>query len=272
MAFGLLDHEPGDSAVVGSVAVVAGVDHLGSAVLPAGPRSAQITAHLGHFLGPLVDQQHHEEDLGVVDLDPVGQVLEQDGLAGSRRRDDQATLALADRRPQIDDAHRHRSAGRLEAQPLERTDHRQIVERSHLTVRFRLAAVDLLDSHRGGLNARPPIPIAAASPAPLLAAMPRRLRPCRRGRRRHSGDGLAPAQTQTLDDRPGDGGVAGGHRIIAAGVPQMACAGLVIDFECAANGCRVGHVGQPSSGGRSRSARTRKVDGNGRIDRRFPYR
>jgi hypothetical protein len=36
--------------------------------------------------------------------DRVGDVLQQHGLAGARRRDDQAALALADRRQQVHDA------------------------------------------------------------------------------------------------------------------------------------------------------------------------
>ena len=62
--------------------------------------------HVGDFLGPLVDQQHDEDDLRVVVRDAVAIVLQHHRLAGARRRDDQAALALADRRDQVDDARR----------------------------------------------------------------------------------------------------------------------------------------------------------------------
>ena len=42
--------------------------------------------------------------LGVVDGDGVGDLLEEDGLARPRRRDEQASLSLTDRRDQIEDA------------------------------------------------------------------------------------------------------------------------------------------------------------------------
>ena len=60
--------------------------------------------HLGHFLRALVDQQHDQVALGVVVRDGVGDVLQHHGLAGLGRRDDQAALALADGRDQVDDA------------------------------------------------------------------------------------------------------------------------------------------------------------------------
>ena len=53
--------------------------------------------HLGHFLGPLVDQQDEQVHLGVILGDGGGDLLEQDRLARPRRGDDQAALALADR-------------------------------------------------------------------------------------------------------------------------------------------------------------------------------
>ena len=63
-----------------------------------------VAAHVGDLFGPLVDEQHHEVHLGVVALDRVHDLLEDRGLAGLRRRHDQAALALPDRRDQVDDA------------------------------------------------------------------------------------------------------------------------------------------------------------------------
>ena len=65
------------------------------------------TRHFRHFLGPLVDEQHDEVNLGVVVGDAGGNVLQQHGLAGLRRRDDETTLALAERRAEVDDAGGH---------------------------------------------------------------------------------------------------------------------------------------------------------------------
>ena len=64
-----------------------------------------VLLHLGHFLGPLVDQQHDEDDLRVILADGVGQLLQQDRLARPGRRHDQAALALADGREEVDDPH-----------------------------------------------------------------------------------------------------------------------------------------------------------------------
>jgi hypothetical protein len=50
--------------------------------------------HVGHLLGPLVDEQHDEVDLGVVGRRSRWRCLQQHRLAGARRRDDQAALPL----------------------------------------------------------------------------------------------------------------------------------------------------------------------------------
>ena len=77
-----------------------------------------VATHVGDFLGPLVDEQHHEVHLGVVAFDREHDLLEDRGLAGLRRRHDEAALALADRREQVDDPAGDllRVVGQLEAQ------------------------------------------------------------------------------------------------------------------------------------------------------------
>jgi hypothetical protein len=67
--------------------------------------------HVGDFLGPFVDEQHDQDDLGVVGRDRVGDGLQQHGLAGARRRHDQGALALAQRRHEVQHA-RSRALGR----------------------------------------------------------------------------------------------------------------------------------------------------------------
>ena len=59
--------------------------------------------HVRDLLGPLVDEQHDEDDLGVVRRDAVGHLLEDDRLTCPGRRHDEASLALPDRRQKIDD-------------------------------------------------------------------------------------------------------------------------------------------------------------------------
>ena len=58
--------------------------------------------HVGDFFRPLADQADHQVHVGVVGRDAVGDRLEQERLAGFRRRDDQTTLALADRRDEVE--------------------------------------------------------------------------------------------------------------------------------------------------------------------------
>ena len=57
-----------------------------------------------------------------------GDLLQQDGLAGPRRRHDQAALALADRRHQVDDAHGDFFGVGLQHQPAIGVQRRQVFE------------------------------------------------------------------------------------------------------------------------------------------------
>src|SRR3546814_12635394 len=56
---------------------------------------------------------HDEEDLGMVLGDRLRDVLQDHGLAGARRRDDEGALALADRRRQVDHPGRQVLHGRV---------------------------------------------------------------------------------------------------------------------------------------------------------------
>ena len=84
--------------------------------------------HVGDLFGALVDEHDHEVDLGVVDRDGVRDLLQHDGLAGLGRRDDEAALALADRRDEVDDALRELGRLGLEAQALLRVQRRELLE------------------------------------------------------------------------------------------------------------------------------------------------
>ena len=60
--------------------------------------------HVGHFLGSFVDEENHDVGFGVILGYGVGDILEQEGLAGLGRSDDEAALALADGREHVDHA------------------------------------------------------------------------------------------------------------------------------------------------------------------------
>ena len=60
--------------------------------------------HVGDLFRAFIDEHDHEVHLGIVHSDRIGDVLQRDRLASFRRRDDQAALALADRRNDVDQA------------------------------------------------------------------------------------------------------------------------------------------------------------------------
>ena len=59
------------------------------------------TLHLGHFFRTFVDKQYHQYAIRMVVRNALRDVLQQHGFTGLRRRDNQTTLAAADRRCQI---------------------------------------------------------------------------------------------------------------------------------------------------------------------------
>ena len=108
--------------------------------------TAHTALHIGHFLGPFVDQQHDQIALRVIGRDRMGDVLQQHRLTRPRRCHDQGALTLPDRADQINDPGRavlHRRVFNLHLQPLIRIKRRQVVE-VHLVARlFRIIKVDL---------------------------------------------------------------------------------------------------------------------------------
>ena len=107
-------------------------------------------AHVGHLFGPLVDEQHHEVHVGVVGLDRVGDLLHDRGLAGLGRRDDQAALALADRREQVDDARGQvvLVAGHLEVEPRVGEQRREVLEAGAVAGLLGVEARDRVDAQQ----------------------------------------------------------------------------------------------------------------------------
>ena len=86
------------------------------------------TLHVGHFLRPLVDEKNDENDLGVVSRDRVRDLLEQDGLAGARRSDDQGALSLAEGRHEVEHPVRDLFGAGLHLEPLLRIERRERIE------------------------------------------------------------------------------------------------------------------------------------------------
>ncbi len=120
-ALGLFDHHFGDLHVARSRLVEGRGHHF----------ALHRALHVGDFLRPLVDQQHDQIALGVIGGDRVRDVLQQNGLAGARRRHNQRALAFADRRDDVDDAGREVFLGRIfefHLQPLVGIKRRQVVE------------------------------------------------------------------------------------------------------------------------------------------------
>ena len=89
-------------------------------------------AHVGHLFRPLADQTDHEVHIRVVGGDAVGDRLQEHGLAGFRRRDDQPALTPSDRRDEVQQARRQNIGRRLEINEFKREDRRQSVERRTL--------------------------------------------------------------------------------------------------------------------------------------------
>ena len=116
---GLLDHHVRDGDVARRFFVERRRDHFG----------VDVGDRVRHFFRPLVDQQNDERDFGMILDDRIGDLLEENRLAGARRRHDQTALAFADRRDEIHDAHADVAVLRLEMQATLRIARTQVVER-----------------------------------------------------------------------------------------------------------------------------------------------
>ena len=117
-------------------------DHLG----------AHGAFHFGDLFGALVNQQDDQVDLRLVVRDGLGNALQDHGLAGLRRRHDQAALALADRRREVDDARRQifrAAVADLQRQPLLRKQRRQVFKQDLVFGLVRRLKVDLVDLEQG---------------------------------------------------------------------------------------------------------------------------
>ena len=80
------------------------------------------------LLGSFVDEQGDHVDIGVIVLDPRRDLLEQDGLSGLRRCDDQAPGSVADRAEEIDQTTGRGAPAMLQRQAGLRIDRSEFVE------------------------------------------------------------------------------------------------------------------------------------------------
>ena len=107
---------------------------------------------VGQLLGALVDQQHHDARRRPLGADGAGDLLQQRGLAGLRRHDDQAARSLADGRQQIHRTHGG-VAAHAEVEALGRVHRDELGERGAGAVGRRRQTADHGDA--GQLAARP---------------------------------------------------------------------------------------------------------------------
>ncbi len=94
-ALGALGREQGDRVWSLASLVIGTGEHLDI---------GEGTLEIGHFFGPLVDEEDHEVDLVLVILEEaLGDVVEEGGLAGAGRGDNEPALSAPDGSDEIDD-------------------------------------------------------------------------------------------------------------------------------------------------------------------------
>ncbi len=137
-ALGLFDNHFSDLDVARSRLVERRADHF----------AVDGALHVGDFLGPLVDEQHDQEDFGMIVGDRLGDVLQKHRLTGPRRGDDQCALALAKRRDDVDHARRlvlDRGILGIELDLRRRVERREVVEIDPMADGVRIIEIDLRD-------------------------------------------------------------------------------------------------------------------------------
>ena len=137
-AFRAFDGQFRDHGVILGGTVEGGCDHF----------TGYGALEIGDLFGTLVDENHHEVDLGVVRGYRVRDGLHHHRLAGLGRGDDQASLSLADRGHQVDDAAGQLRVDRLEAKLLLGVEGGQFRELGTLLGLLRIVSVDGVDPHQ----------------------------------------------------------------------------------------------------------------------------
>ena len=138
-ALGLLDHHLRDLNVAGGRFVEGGRDDL----------ALHRALHVGNFFGALIDQEHDQHDFRMVGGDGVGNILQQHGLAGARRSDDQAALTFTDRGEQVHHPSTHVLPDGLQLKAFLGIERRKVVKQNLVARLFRR-----LEVHRFDLDQR----------------------------------------------------------------------------------------------------------------------
>ena len=103
------------------------------------------TLEVGHFLGPLVNQQHQHVDFRMVGSDGVGDLLENRGFARARRRDNQPAGAFADRGNHVNHPGFDQVRRGFQLEFLDRVNGCQVLKANRFGVIIEPHAVDLID-------------------------------------------------------------------------------------------------------------------------------
>ena len=133
-----LDGQLGSLGVIGRRAVEGGGDDL----------TLDRALHIGDFLRSLIDEHDHQMAFRVIAGNRVGDVLHDRGLAGLGWRDDQGTLALADRHDEVDDAGGQLLRSGLQAQPLIGVERGQLAELGTIAGILDRTAIDAVKAHQ----------------------------------------------------------------------------------------------------------------------------
>jgi hypothetical protein len=120
------------------------------------------TTKVGHLFRALIDKQNDQNDLGMIFGHRLGDMMQQGGLAGARRGDNQTALPHSERRHQIHDPSRVTVRHRFELDSFVRIDRGQLFKRCQTLIFGRLFTVDLEQLHQ----------LRAAAPAPGFTVNP----------------------------------------------------------------------------------------------------
>ena len=105
-------------------------------------------AHIGHFFRTLINQNDHEVNLGVIQFDCLGNLLDNHGLAGLWRRNNQTTLALTNGGNQVDHARSEGFCRGLHSQLLVRVNRRELGELAARLRVFNAHTVDRVNANQ----------------------------------------------------------------------------------------------------------------------------
>jgi hypothetical protein len=134
-------------------------------------RAGAVPLERGHFFGAFVDQQDDHVSVGVIDVDGVGNLLQQNRLAGSRWGDHEHPLAEADRGDHVHHPHGDFLGGGFQNDPLVGVRGGQVLEADAVLDLVGLFEIDGLDAEQRevllGLLGRPNLP---GDDVPLLQA------------------------------------------------------------------------------------------------------